>query len=464
MTSPAVQSALDHAHAHGEAYLDAFKDLLRIPSISTLPEHKADIEQAAAWIVKRLESIGFKKAAVLPTGGHPVVYSEWLEAGPDKPTVLVYAHYDVQPVDPLELWETPPFEPTLNGEKLYGRGVIDDKIGVMCNLLAFQSIMETAGGLPVNVKLMFEGEEESSSQHMEAFIKTNADLLKADFLLISDGGSPPDQPVISGGVRGILAAEVKVRGPEVDAHSGALGGVAHNPIHKVAEIIASFHDENGHILIPGIYDSVRPPTPAESAQWAQEEAAGIIQTYKDQFGDFVPWGEPGYSFGERGTARPTLDVNGIFGGFSGEGSKTIIPAEAGFKLTMRLVPDQDPDEIAAKLVAHIERFKADTVEVEVTVQEGSWPALTMQDTPEVKAVARAFETVWEIPAVIQRTGGSIPIMGMFQRDLGMPITTMGFGTGGRAHSPNEFLWLKYFGMGIDTAIHFYHFLGEGSVG
>lgn len=458
MTEALIQQAVEQTHTNYDTYLEGFKELLRIPSISADPEYKPDVQRAADWIVAELQRVGFRNCAAMPTSNHPVVYGEWLEAG-DKPTVLVYAHYDVQPVDPLELWESPPFEPEIRDGKLYARGVIDDKCGVYIHLKTFESLLATAGRLPVNVKVFFEGGEESSSPGMEEFIKTHKDLFAADFMLISDGGNPPDHPVNSYGARGIVTAEVIVMGPQYDVHSGALGGVVHNPIHLLAKIIASFHDERGHILIPGFYENVEGFSTEEREYFAEDETERIAEM-REMFGDFRIWGEPEYTFDERNTARPTLDVNGIFGGYQGEGDKTIIPAKAGCKASMRIAKDQDPNDIAQKFVDHVMRFTCPTADIEVKISSKSWPVLMMSDSPEIEVLNRAYKAVWGKPAKMERHGGSIPVLGFFQRELDIPMTSMGFGTGGNGHSPNEYMILEYFLKGIDTAIHFYYYLAE----
>lgn len=455
-----ITQAIEHARAHHDTYLERFKELLRIPSISADPAYKADIQRAANWIVAELKRLGFQKCEALPSEQHPIVYGEWLDAGDAKPTVLVYAHYDVQPVDPLDLWVSPPFEPEIRDNKLYARGVIDNKCGVCIHLNTFESFLATVGKLPVNIKVFFEGGEESASPGMEAFIQTHKELLSADFLLVSDGGNPPDeQPTNFYSVRGIVTAEVTVTGPQFDVHSGSLGGAVHNPIHLAAKIIASFHDENGYIQIPGFYDNIVELTEQEREYFAQDEAKRIAEMHAS-YGDFKIWGEPEYSFDERRTARPTLDVNGIYGGYQGEGGKTIIPAKAGFKASMRIATDQNPDEVARKFVDHVKQFTCDTAGIEVQITSKNWPAALMFDSPEIEVLNRAYEAVWGKPARMSRQGGSIPVLGIFQRELHMPMISLGFGTGGNGHSPNEYMDLEYFQKGIDTNIHFFCYLGE----
>ncbi|RMF77324.1 MAG: dipeptidase [Chloroflexi bacterium] len=459
MANPSIEKAVAHAHAQRDEYMTHYHELLRIPSISTDPAHKEDINRCAAWLVDELKRIGFNNCQAIPSDGHPVVYGEWLEAGDDKPTVLVYAHYDVQPVDPIDLWDSPPFEPTVRDGKLYARGSIDDKAGVWVNLKAFESMFAVDGKLPVNIKILFEGEEETGSPNMLPFVQQHKDLLKADLLQISDGGSLPDQPLIIYGARGIVDAEVTVTGPVRDLHSGVYGGIVQNPVHVAGDIIASFHDASGRIQIDGFYDRVKPPSAAELK--ALEESLKIfLPDWEAESGVKTWWGEAMGTLGERATMLPTLDVNGIWGGYQGPGVKTIIPGQVKFKVTMRLVADQDPNEIKALFTAHVMRFASDTAQVEVHASPGSWPVTMLFDSPEVEAIHRAFEATWGKRALMVRTGGSIPIMGMFQRELNMPITSLGFGVGENLHSPNEFLWIEHFYRNIDTAIHFYYNLGE----
>ena len=460
MPQQAITQSIENAHANREKNLEKFDAFLRIPSISTDPAYGGEIQRAAEWVLAELERLGFDRCAIMPTEGHPVVYGEWLKAGDDKPTVVIYAHYDVQPPDPLDLWETPPFEPEIRDGKLYARGAVDDKSGVWGNLVVFESILAATGRLPINVKVFFEGEEESGSPNMEPFIRANLDLLGADLLVISDSGCTPPVPRIPYSVRGVISAEVEVTGPEHDFHSGLGGAVVHNPVHMAARLIASFHDENGRISIPGAYDGVMPLTEAERRKFdAAEEQT--IQAMRNNLGGFKPWGEDEYNFVERMTARPSLDVNGIWGGYQGDGTKTIIPSMAGFKVSMRLAPGQDPYHIAQKLEDHVRSFASDTVEITFHPSKlAAWPALMLNDGPVAEALNRAYEAGWGQSIEFTRSGGSVPIIGMFQRELGMPITVMGFASGALIHAPNEHLLLDYFLSNIDTAIHFYHYLAD----
>ena len=460
MTDISIEQSVAYARQGSDRFLDQFKELLRIPSISTDPAHNADVSRAADWIVTEMQRIGLQNAQAIPTNGHPVVYGEWLGAGEKAPTILFYAHYDVQPVDPLELWEAPPFEPTIQQERLYARGVIDNKCGVVVNLQAAESILETAGELPVNLKFIFEGEEESGSPSMEPFVKAYKDLLRADLLVSSDGGSyDKDLPKVFSSLRGIISAEVTITGPIRDLHSGSYGGVVHNPAHMAAKIVAAMHDDQGWIQIPGFYDDVQPLSPAQLRYLNQQEDY-LLDQARDEVGHDNFWGVPEYTFLERQTAQPTLDVNGLFSGYQGAGTKTIIPSQAGFKASMRLVANQDPDDIAEKFTAFINGFSTETLDIQVEVSSKSWPVEALFDGPIIEAVQRAYEATWGKRALIYRQGGSIPIMGMFQRELGVPITNLGYGNGGNGHAPNEFCRLRHFYRGIETAIHFYYYISE----
>lgn len=457
--SETMAQALQYAHANHSAYLDRFCELLRIPSISTDPDFRDDVQHAADWLVAEMTAIGLENAQAFATEGQPVVYADWLHAGADKPTVLVYAHYDVQPVIPLESWESKPFEPEIRDDKLYARGAIDDKVGVMVNLHAFDAMLRTDGRLPVNVKMFWEGEEESGSPSMEGFVQAHKELLQADLLIISDGGHRPNQPSIISSLRGITDGEVIVRGPQRDLHSGSYGGIVHNPIHKVGEIIGALHDADGRVQIDGFYDDVEVVS-AETVTAMQQHERMTIANQRDYSGVEHFWGVPDYTHMERGATQPTCDVNGVWGGYQGPGLMTVIPAEAGFKVSFRLVPTQDPYDIADKFVRWLDQFCTKTLSIDVTIHSHSWAAKLLEAGPAIDALQYAYQAVWGQEAIQLRQGGSVPIMGMFQRELGIPITTMGFGVGENGHAPNEFLHLPYYQRGIDTAIHFYHHLAD----
>jgi acetylornithine deacetylase/succinyl-diaminopimelate desuccinylase-like protein len=391
VTTTSAQKAIQHAQQQFDPFLDSFLDLLRIPSVSTDPAYKTDLERCAGWIVAEMTRIGFNNCQAIPTAGHPVIYGEWLQAGPDRPTILVYAHYDVQPVDPLDLWESPPFEPTSRDGKLYARGAQDDKSGVWANLKACEAILATEGKLPVNVKLFFEGEEEMGSPSMPAFLQAHKALLAADALLLCDGPFNPEQPIIAYALRGVVSAEVTVSGPDHDLHSGVYGGTVHNPLHLLGQIVGSFHDELGRVRIPGFYDRVRQLEAAELT--AMQETWQLTgPKWEAEAGVTRFWGETIASRPERLTALPTLDVNGMGGGYQGPGMKTIIPARAGFKATMRLVADQDPREIGQMFRDYVLGFACDTLDIEVDILAEAWPLTTSRDDPAVEATQRTYET------------------------------------------------------------------------
>lgn len=452
-----LQAALAHAQGNHEFYLSQLCDFLRLPSISTLPEYRAAIWQTAEWLVQEMGRIGLHKARIIETAGHPIAYAEWLGAGSEVPTVLVYGHYDVQPPDPIELWESPPFEPTFRDSKLYARGASDNKAQMFSQLKAVESILAATGTVPVNVKFCFDGEEEIGSPSLEPFVMANRDLLAADSVLVSDGPMlSAGQPTIDYALRGVVMAEIRVTGPRRDLHSGNYGGAVHNPAQAVAEIVARLHDENGRVTIPGFYDNVLPLSDAEHE--LLEQVPYPVQQWQEETGAPQPWGEAEYTLPERMTARPTCEVNGIWGGFSGNGSKTVLPAEAGAKITMRLVAKQEPGRIAQLFKEYVLSLVPDTVRVTVTTGAGSAAAVTPFDSPQIAAAAKAYEVGWGAKAILSRAGGSLPILAAFQRELGIPFVLMPFGLDDNRHSPNEHYHLDHFYKGIDTAIHYYYYL------
>lgn len=459
MPYTSLSASLDFAHQHTTAFIEQYKELLRIPSIGTDPAHREDVLQAAEWIADEMKHVGVENVRIMPTDGQPAVYGDWLHAGEDAPTALLYAHYDVQPVDPLDLWVTPPFEPVIRDGKLYARGAIDDKAGVFLHLKAFESVLAATGSLPVNVKFIFEGEEESGSPTMAPFVEAHQDLLAADVAVISDGGSSDERPLMMASVRGIVAAEVRVRGPARDLHSGSFGGVVHNPTHMVGKMVAALHDDEGRIQIPGFYDDVAPISEAQQALIEADEPRAIERA-REETGLDTFWGVPGYSYLERATAQPTCDVNGIFGGYQGIGTKTVLPAEAGFKVSMRLVDNQDPGDIGEKFTAFVNSFACDTLEIEPQILSSGWPAETLISGPIAEAVIDAYTATWGHEPRMDRSGGSVPIIGMLQHILDVPVVSMGLAHGTNGHSPNEYFDLAYFDVNIDTAIHFLFNLAE----
>ena len=435
--------------AHATERLESYKDLIRIPSISALPEHAADCRRAAEWIAADLERIGMEHVEVAETGGHPVVYADWLRAD-GAPTVLVYCHYDVQPVDPLELWTSPPFEPVVDGDRILGRGVADDKGQLHLHLRATEALLATRGGLPVNLKFVFEGEEESSSVHLDAWLAANRERLAADFALISDTGFfDGNLPSITIALRGLMYAQIDVTGTAVDLHSGGYGGTVENPANALARIIAGLKDADGRVLVPGFYDDVVELTADERRLLGElpfDEA-----DYLARLGLPALQGEAGYTTLERRGARPTLDVNGLWGGFQGEGAKTIIPAHAHAKVSCRLVTAQDPDRIFAALRDHVLAIAPPGVRVDVRSLGGGRPSLTPIDHPATQAAARALEATFGRPPVYIREGGSIPVCASFETILGLPVVLLGFSQPDEhAHAPNEWIDLTNYETGIRT--------------
>jgi acetylornithine deacetylase/succinyl-diaminopimelate desuccinylase-like protein len=452
--------AIAYAQANREQFLSELKEFLSIPSVSTQPEHKPDIRRAATWLRDKLLAAGFPQADVMATAGHPVVYAEWLDAGPTAPTVLVYGHYDVQPPDPVELWDTPPFKPTLVGDDLFCRGASDDKGQLYVHVKAAQAFGETAGRPPVNLKCMFEGEEESGSPSLEPFIREHADLLTADVGVISDTHIlDKDTPSIVYALRGLAYVEVEVTGPDHDLHSGAYGGAVHNPINALCAMIASLQDENGHITIPGFYDRVRELEATEREELAR--APFDRQAWLRETGVKADWGEPGYTIVERTTARPTLDVNGIWGGYTQPGTKTVLPSRAFAKISMRLVPDQDPASITQLFQDHLAEIAPPTVTVEVRDLHGGEGAIVRRDSPAMKAASQAYAEAFGQDPLFVRGGGSIPVVATLQKVLGIETVLMGFGLpDDRLHAPNEKFHLPNFYKGIETAIHFMEGLAQ----
>jgi acetylornithine deacetylase/succinyl-diaminopimelate desuccinylase-like protein len=434
-------------------------DALRIPSISAEPARRDDVRRCAEHLAERLRALGLARVSVTPTAGHPVVYGEWLGA-PGKPTALIYGHYDVQPPDPLELWHTPPFEPTCRDGKLYARGAVDDKGQVFMHLNAIDGHMKVHGGLPINLKLVLEGEEEVGSEHLEAYLVEHRKELDADVIVVSDTAMlGPDQPALCYGLRGILYTEIEVRGPIADLHSGHYGGAVANPANVLCAIVAALKDGDGRITVPGFYDRVRGMTAAEREAFRQlpfDEKAYLVAA-----GAPAPWGEKGYSTLERISVRPTLDVNGIWSGYTGPGSKTVLPGVAHAKVSMRLVPDQDPDELFGRFEAYVKKLAPESVKVQVSDLHNAVPFLTDPDHPMLDAARRALARVWPKPPAMVREGGSIPVMSTFQRTHGLPCILMGFGLDDdQVHAPNEkFSLSSYFG-GTKSVAYLYEELAR----
>ncbi len=440
--------------------LERFVEFLRIPSISGIPEHAADCRRAAEHLARVLDGIGMEHVEVSETGGHPIVYADWLHAE-GAPTVLLYGHYDVQPVDPLEEWEAAPFEPLVRDGRILARGASDDKSNITAAVAAAEALLATRGSLPVNLKLVFEGEEESSSVHLDPWLTANAARLAADVALVADAGFfEGNLPAVTIGLRGICAAEIHVRGPFQDVHSGVHGGAIENPINALAAIIAALKEADGRIRIPGFYDDVVTLTEADRAAVAalpfDEEA------YRAELGVPALAGEAGWTTLERRGARPTFDVNGIWGGFAGAGSKTIIPGRASAKVTCRLVANQDPDRIFALLRDHVLAIAPPGVRVEVVAQGGGRPTLTPTDHPATRAYARALEATFGRAPVYIREGGSIPVAASFASIVGLPVTVMGFmPPNGNFHAPNEWMDLANLEGGIRALVRFFDEMAAG---
>jgi acetylornithine deacetylase/succinyl-diaminopimelate desuccinylase-like protein len=447
---PPTDTALDaHLAATQDARLESYKAFLRIPSISALPEHAGDCRAAAAWLVEALTAAGLEHAEAAETGGHPIVYADWLHA-PDAPTVLVYGHYDVQPVDPLDLWTSPPFEPVIVGDRMLARGAADDKGQVHAHVMAAAALLATRGGFPINVKYVFEGEEESSSIHLDPWLAAERERLTADVAVISDTGFfEGNLPAITLSLRGLMYAQIDVVGTAVDLHSGTYGGAVQNPANALAQIIAGLKGPDGRIQIPGFYDDVVPLSEADREAFAALPFDD--DAYQRHLGLPALVGEVGYTTLERRGARPTLDVNGLWGGFAGEGSKTIIPAHAHAKVSCRLVAAQDHDRIYAAFKAYVEEIAPPGVTVTVRDLGGGHPILTPMDHPATQAAARALEATFGQAPVYIREGGSIPVCASFSSILGLPVVLLGFTPPDEnAHAPNEWMDLRNYETSIRT--------------
>lgn len=443
-----------------ETFTEELFNLLRIPSVSTDKEHKGDVKKASEFLKKQFDEIGLENAKIFETDGHPIVYADYLKAGDDKPTVLVYGHYDVQPPDPLELWDSEPFDPTVKDGFVYARGASDDKGQAYIHVKSVQTLMELHGELPVNVKFILEGEEEIGSPNLVPFIKEHKEMLECDMVLISDTSMiAKDTPSITYGLRGLAYMEVHVTGPNRDLHSGTYGGSVANPINELANIISKLMNENGEIQIDGFYDDVRSLTPEEREGY--KKLPFDEEEYKKDLDVADVKGEVGYSTKERTSGRPTLDVNGIWGGYQGEGAKTVLPSKAGAKISMRLVPDQDPDTISELFTKYIHKIAPNTIKVEVEAHHGGHPAIVDPEFYGMKAAAKAYADVYDKEPLFTREGGSIPIVADFQKILGVNSILMGFGLNSdNIHSPNERFSLHDFQRGIKTSARFFEVLGE----
>jgi acetylornithine deacetylase/succinyl-diaminopimelate desuccinylase-like protein len=448
------QATDNFVRANAERFLDELKEFLRIPSISTDPERAEDVQRAARWVADGLKRVGLENVEIITTQRHPLVYADWLHA-PGKPTVLCYGHYDVQPPDPLELWETPPFEPTLRDGNLYGRGTADDKGQMYMHVKAVEALMAVHGKLPVNLKFLVEGEEEVGGASIAKYVAQNGAKLKADVALVSDTSLYAEGiPTLCTGLRGLVYMEVEATGPSRDLHSGLYGGAAPNAVYGLIELLAQAKDADGRIQIPGFYDSVAEPAAAEIESWKslpfrQEEFL------EKEVGSSCLTGEPDRMVLERVWSRPTLEVHGIAGGFTGAGAKTVIPATATAKVSMRMVPNQDPDKVFEAFSAWVAARTPKGIQTKVRKLSGGPAVVVNPDHPAIREAANAFEEVMGRPTVFTRSGGSVPIAGDFANHLGIPTVMMGFGLPDDGlHSPNEKFRLENFYLGAQTVAYF----------
>ncbi|MFN5378507.1 MAG: dipeptidase [Ignavibacteria bacterium] len=441
-------------------YEQQLTEFLSIASVSTDPACADDVKNCATWLADHLTGIGLPTVTIYPTPGHPIVYAEDLSAGESAPTVLLYGHYDVQPVDPLNLWTNPPFEPVIRDGKIYARGATDDKGQVFLHVKAIEAIYKTDGKLPINIKLLIEGEEEIGSPNLAPFVRENAELLKCNAVLVSDTSMfAPGEPSIVYSLRGLAYMEINVQGPNRDLHSGSYGGAVQNPLNALATIISKLKDEYGHIKVEGFYDDVLALTEQERADLA---ALGHSDgRLKQDVNVDTLFGEDGYSSIERLGARPTLDVNGFLGGFTGEGAKTVLPARAMAKVSMRLVPHQRHDDIANKFISYVKSIAPPGVSVEITDLHGADPVLVNRDSPAMYAAVRALEETFGTTCRFTREGGSIPVVLLFDQVLGVPTVLMGFGLNNEnAHSPDEHFDLGNFHTGMKAAARYYALVAE----
>jgi acetylornithine deacetylase/succinyl-diaminopimelate desuccinylase-like protein len=457
MASPAVA----YARNNQQRFLDELKDLLRIPSISTLTEHKGDVQKAAEFVAAELRRIGMENVELIPTKGHPLIYADWLHA-PGKPTAVMYAHYDVQPPDPLNEWLSPPFEPTERNSNIYARGAVDDKGQLWMEVKALESLMQAGNGkLPINVKVLIEGEEEVGGESIALYVRQQKAKLKADFALVCDTELfAPNLPTLCVGLRGLVYTEIEAVGAKTDLHSGMYGGAAPNPLFALVEIISKLKDSKGRILIPGFYKNVKAPSKAELNAWKRlpfkEE-----HYRKTEVGSKVLTGEPGYSVLYRTWARPTLEVHGIPGGFTAPGAKTVIPARASAKVSMRLVPTQDADDVLKKYKKYVQKLTPKGIQTGIKLWSKGPACVVGTNNQYIKAATEAMHDVFKKNTVFIRSGGSIPIVTDFQDVLKIPSVMMGFGLpDDNLHAPNEKFHIPNFYRGIESICGFFEKLGE----
>ncbi|GGH80886.1 acetylornithine deacetylase/succinyl-diaminopimelate desuccinylase-like protein [Pullulanibacillus pueri] len=452
------EKALHYLKEHRDSHLESLKAFLSIPSISSDSAYKDQVHEAAEWTARALEEAGIEHVQVMKTKNHPVVYGDWLHAE-NAPTLLIYGHYDVQPVDPIELWETPPFEPTIRDNKVYARGASDDKGQVFMQIKVIEAIMKTEKQLPVNVKFIYEGEEEIGSPSLDPFVEAHKELLKADILLVSDTTMIEEgQPSICHGLRGLTGLQIDLKGPKSDLHSGLYGGAVQNPLHALSDLLASMHDKDGHITIEGFYDKVQALTDEEIETYEKLSNDAELKRY---LGVEQLFGEAGFSSKAQLWGRPTLEVNGLWGGYQGEGVKTVIPSEAHAKITCRLVPAQDPKEIAELVQKHVEKHLLPGVTAEITLFDQAKPFVTPYDHPAIQAAGASLEKVYGKKTIYTRMGGSVPVVETFNTLLGLPAVLMGFGLETENfHAPNEHFHLENFDKGLQTLVDYFFRITE----
>jgi len=457
----ALRAVLRHPGTLG-SLVSMLQEFVRFPSVSAQPRHAGDVRRCARWLAGQLRRIGLEHVRLITTARHPIVYADWLHA-PGRPTVLVYGHYDVQPVDPLVAWTTPPFAAVIRGGALYGRGACDDKGQMLAHVKAIEFLIRKSGGLPVNVKCLFEGEEEIGSPNFFPFLARNRRALAADVAVVSDtAAAGPDRPAITYALRGALALDLIVRGPRTDLHSGHFGGAVHNPLQALCEIIAGLHDREGRVAIPEFYQRVRNWPAAERAFMARDAPADAAKLH--HAGTSRAWGEPGFTLHERTTIRPALTVNGLTGGYQGPGGKAVIPAVASAKLSFRLVPDQDPGEIGALFRRHVTRVAPPTVRCTVRTGLIARPALVDLRHPAVRAAIGACSSGFGTRPAFLRTGGTIPVASALQEQVGAPVVLMGFAPpGANIHAPNEHFPLPTFFKAIATCARFLEEVGRKDI-
>jgi len=455
-----MKDVLSYLDSHRETQLDELKEFLSIASVSTDSDRSSDVRQCATWLEAHLIRIGLPVVHVYDTAGHPIVYAEDLRAGADKPTVLFYGHYDVQPVDPIDLWSAPPFDPTIRNNKIYARGATDDKGQVFLHIKAIEAMLAVDGSLPVNVKMIIEGEEEIGSPNLAPFVKERQEMLSCDCIVVSDTSMfAPGIPSLVYGLRGLCYVQIEVQGPNRDLHSGSYGGAVQNPLNALATILASLKNADGEIQIEGFYDDVLPIDADERASLASLGYSD--DRLKNDVGVAELFGEKNYSTIERLGARPTLDINGMVGGFTGEGAKTVLPARAMAKVSMRLVPHQSYEDITKKITAHVQRFAPAGVTVTVLDLHGADPVIVPRTTAAMNAAVRALEETFNEQCRFAREGGSIPVVLLFDTVLKSPTVLMGFGLNNEnAHSPDEHFDLGNFYTGMHAAVRFYTYVAE----